>query len=183
MIDITIASKENLWDEENEVFIRLPDITITLEHSLISISKWEAKWHKPFLLKNEKTPEEIFDYIQCMMIKGCDIKDYTYMLSEKNMDDITNYINDTMTATVIPKRSGKGGQPNNEILTSERIYYYMTFFNIPVEFEKWHLSRLLTLIQVCDSKQEQKEPMTPGEIASRNAALNAKRRSQHGSMG
>lgn len=182
MISITLQSKEPLWDEEHERFIKIEPTVITLEHSLISVSKWESKHHKAFLASNDKSQEEILDYIKCMSIGKIQDENALYLLSEKNVDDITKYINDTMTATVIPKKSGNGGV-NSEILTSERIYYYMTFFNIPVEFERWHLNRLLTLIQVCNSKQEPEKKMTPGEIASRNAALNAKRRAQYESMG
>lgn len=152
--------------------------TLVLEHSLISISKWEAKWKKPFLAKNNKTDEEISDYIRCMSVKPVQDEKIFSALSKANIEDIQKYIADDMTATMVTDN----GKPSKEIMTSELIYYYMIANNIPVEFEKWHLNRLLTLIQVCGVKNNPKK-MKPREQAKRQRELNAARRRKYNSKG
>lgn len=181
MLQITIPSRLVGWDEKKEEFVYTKEQTLQLEHSLVSISKWESKWNKAFLGKKEKTNEEILDYVRCMTINknvGADI--YNYMTDE-NITDINKYINAPMTATCITRQNSN--KKNNDVVTSELIYFWMVSYNIPVEFEKWHLNRLLTLIEVCDVKNSPKKKMSGKEIASRNAALNAQRKARLGTRG
>jgi hypothetical protein len=180
MLYITVPGME-LWDEKKEEFVYLDETTIQLEHSLVSISKWESKWHKPFLLKNEKTDAEILDYIKCMTITQHVKPDVYFRLSKDNVDEIKKYIEDSMTATTFMEDgTSKGGR---EVVTSELIYYWMVALNIPSEYQKWHLNRLLTLIRVCNIKNAPPKKRGKREIMSRNAALNAARRKQYNTRG
>ena len=180
MLNITIPEQE-LYDEENNEFINLPEKTICLEHSLVSVSKWESKWKKPFLSKEPKTVEETIDYIKCMTItQNVDDKSYNY-LSKKNIEDINKYIDYSMTATTFyDTRKNTGRQEN---ITSELIYFWMISLNIPMECQKWHLNRLLTLIKICNIKNDSGKKMSRSEINSRNAALNAARRKKLNTRG
>ena len=154
-----------------------------MEHSLVSLSKWESRWHKPFLSsKNKtKTQEEILDYIRCMTLTQNVDPNVYYNLSRENCEKIQAYIDDPMTATTFNEINKP--KTNSEIITSELIYYWMIAYNVPVEFEKWHLNRLLTLIKVCSIKNAPPKKMSKREIMNRNAALNASRRKAHNSKG
>lgn len=181
MLEITIPATD-LWDDELEEFIPVKECTLLLEHSLISVSKWESKWHKAFMTKNNKTHEEIIDYVRCMTLtKNVDENVY-YALTDKNISQIQQYIDNPMSATIINKPS-KNGKTNNDVLTSEVIYYYMIAAQIPFECEKWHLNRLIKLIEVCGIKNEPPKKMSRGEILSRNRELNAKRKMQLNTTG
>ena len=141
MLQIKVPAIDG-WDERIEEFVSLPETTLVLEHSLISISKWESKWHKPFLGKDDKTPEQINDYIKCMTITS-NVKPEVYdHLSADNIKDVINYINDSMTATTIKDHSGK--KFSREIVTSELIYYWMVALNIPFECQKWQKERVFS---------------------------------------
>ena len=169
MLQITIPTMNDLWDERNQQFLSIKETTIQLEHSLLSISKWESKWNKSFINTKDKTEDELIDYIKCMTItKNVDPNIYVCLTAE-NIQEIVNYINAPMTATTIRDT----GKSNHEIVTSELIYYWMISLNIPVKFEKWHLNRLITLIRVCSIKNQPAKKMSRGEIMQRNAALNA----------
>ena len=180
MLQIKIPSTE-AWDENKEEFVQTShEQVLQLEHSLVSISKWEAKWCKPFLTKEDKTYEETLDYIKCMTITQ-NVKDETYnRLTKSNIDEINNYISESRTATTFS--DNKSGT-NREIITSELIYYWMISLNIPMECQKWHINRLLTLIRVCNVKNTSPKKMNKREIASRYASLNAARRKQFNSRG
>ena len=181
MLTITIPAGEIFNSETNE-FIFTKEQTLTLEHSLVSLSKWEAKWGKPFLGKESKTNEEMLDYIRCMTItQNVDPKIYSF-ITTKNIEEISKYIEAPMTATWFNEREGKG-KHNNEVITSEIIYYWMVSFNIPVEFQKWHLNRLLTLIKVCSIKNEPPKKMSKREILDRNKAINKARRASMNTSG
>lgn len=180
MLRITIPAQE-LWDSDKQEFIYTKEQVLQLEHSLVSVSKWEAKWCKTFLSKKEKTYEETVDYIKCMTItQNVDSDVYNY-LTEENMKEINNYISAPMTATWFSDE--RTGSANNEQVTSELIYYWMIALNVPFECQKWHLNRLLTLIRVCNIKNKPPKKMSKSEIMSRNAALNAARRKQLGTKG
>lgn len=170
------------WDESREEFISFKGQTLQLEHSLVSLSKWESKWCRSFLHKGPTTEDEIIDYIKCMTLtKGVNSDTYRFLTSE-NIDQIRDYINAPMTATTFSKDT-KGGKGGREIVTSELIYYWMIALNIPMECQKWHLNRLLTLIRVCNIKGQPPKKMSKREIMSRNAALNAARRKQYNTSG
>lgn len=180
MLKIAIPLKEEEWDGLNEIFIEPCYEILQLEHSLVSISKWESKWCKPFL-NQKKTTEETIDYIKCMTLTPKVDPDVYNHLSKKNIEEINNYIEAPMTATTFS--NDKNGGRNKEVITSEIIYYYMLAFNIPFECQKWHLNRLLTLIRVCSIKNNPGKKMSKREIMDRNAALNAARRKQFNSKG
>lgn len=179
MLQLEIPDRE-YFDESTSTFIQIKGQTILLEHSLISLSKWEAKWKKPFLSNEEKTYEETLDYVRCMTVtKNVDPNLY-FGLSRANIEAVNSYIEDPMTATTFSNR--KQGR-SREIVTSELIYYWMIALQIPSEYEKWHLNRLLTLIRVCNIKNEPPKKMGKGEILRRNRALNAARRAKAHSSG
>lgn len=179
MLQLTIPAKE-FFDEETSMFVTTKEQTLTFEHSLISVSKWEARWHIPFFKKEDKTEEEMVDYIRCMCVNH-NVESKTFLcLSPEQIRQISDYINDPMTATTFSNMQRKA---NREIITSEIIYYWMSTFNIPYECEKWHINRLLTLIQVCSIKNEPPKKMSKRDAMSRNAALNRARRAKHGSKG
>jgi len=180
MLQITIPAGER-WDEGKQEFIQVKGHTLQLEHSLISLSKWESKWCKAFLSNKDKTYEETMDYIKCMTITpNVDPDIYNYLTSD-NINQINEYIGAPMTATYFSEdKSRKAGR---EVVTAELIYYWMISLNIPFECQKWHLNRLLALIRVCNIKNQPPKKMSKREIMSRNAALNAARRSQMGTTG
>lgn len=179
MLTLTIEPVE-AYDESKEEFITSKGAVLLLEHSLVSLSKWESKWCKPFLARTEdKTFEETIDYISCMTItQNVDYNIY-HTVSDKNIRDVNNYIDQPMTATVIRKQIGG----SREIITAEIIYYWMIALSIPFECQKWHLNRLLTLINVCNIKNGPQKKMSPKEIMRRNADLNAARRKQLNTRG
>ena len=179
MLTLTIPSIEQ-WDEVNERFVWTKEYTLQLEHSLVSLSKWESKWHKPFLSKEERTSEESIDYIRCMTItQNVEPEAYKFITSE-NIKAVTDYIGEPMTATTF--RDEKKGV-NREIITAEVIYYCMVALQIPFECQKWHLNKLIALIKVCEVKNQPTKKMSKKETMSRNAALNAARRRSLNSKG
>lgn len=181
MLQLVVPLTPEYWDEEKEVFVEPKTTVLQLEHSLISLSKWEAKWCKAFLSKKEPTEEEILDYIKCMVITP-NVKPEVYdHLTKDNIDAIVKYINAPMTATTV--RDTNRSKINNEIVTSELIYHWMIELQIPFECQKWHLNRLITLIKVRVAKTTKSKPMSKAEIMRNNAALNAARRKQLNSKG
>ena len=183
MLKITVPACNQLWDEVNEQFISSPETVLELEHSLVSLSKWESKWCKPFINRNDKTAEEMIDYVRCMTLNSNKVNDVVYScLTEENIKEINEYIEAPMTATWFSKNSQTGSQSGEQI-TSELIYYWMIALNIPFECQKWHLNRLLTLVRVCNIKNQPDKKMSRRETLSRNAALNAARRKQLNTKG
>lgn len=180
MLQITIPGDE-LWDESRGIFIPVKEQTLQLEHSLVSISKWESRWCKAFFSTKEKTREETVDYIRCMTLTQ-NVKPEVYFgLTEKNFEDVERYIKAPMTATTF--HSPKDGMPSRDIVTSELIYQWMIALNIPFECQKWHINRLLTLIRVCEIKNSPQKKMSRGEIMRRNTALNEARRKKLNTKG
>lgn len=179
MLKIVIPGIE-LYDEEKEEFITTKPQTLLLEHSLVSLSKWESKWNKPFLTKDNKTYEETIDYIRCMTITQNVSEDTYRLLTSENIQQVNEYIELPMTATTF---SNQNKTPSKDVVTAEIIYYWMISLNIPFECQKWHLNRLLTLINVCNIKNQPPKKISRKEIMSRNAALNAARRKQLNTRG
>jgi len=181
MLQITVPATD-LWDEEIEEFVSVKEHTLRLEHSLVSISKWESKWHKAYLGKQEKTQEETVDYIRCMTLTQNVDPNVYKCLTQKNVDDILAYIADPMTSAKFPKDDyhikGNTDTPMNEI-----IYYWMISFNIPVEFEKWHLNHLMALIRICNMKNTPPKKVNGTAMARQRAALNQARRQRLHSKG
>lgn len=180
MLQIHVADKER-FDEEHEEFIYIKGQNIVLEHSLISLSKWESKWCKPFLGQEAKTNEEIIDYIRCMTLTQNVDPLVFYSLDPKTINEINEYINAPMTATWFSEESNKKG--SKEVVTSEVIYYWMIALNIPFQCEKWHLNRLLTLIKVCNEKNKPAKKMNKKALMERNRSLNEARKAALNSKG
>lgn len=175
--EIIVPASSEMFDERSNTFFSTKETTIVIEHSLLSISKWESKWHKPFLGKDQKTNEQVIDYIRCMTINKVDPNTF-YSLTQQNIADVTNYIDDPMTATWFKEDDTK--TPNREIVTSELIYYWMIAAGIPFECEKWHLNRLITLIRVFNEKNKpKKKGITSKDLASRRALNNARKKALH----
>lgn len=181
MLRIEIPVESERWDEELGEFIIPPGAIIDLEHSLVSVSKWESKWCKPFFSKAEKTSEEILDYISMMAITPDVQPEVWNGLTQQNVNDIRAYIDAPMTATTFGKETRPAN--NREVITSELIYYWMIALNIPPEYQHWHINRLLTLIRVCNIKNAPPKKQSKGDIMRRNAALNAERRARLNSKG
>ena len=181
MLSINIKSRE-LFDERTSEFITVKGGTLKLEHSLVSISKWESKWKIPFLSKEKKTNEQIDDYIRCMSVNGDPDPIIIASISSEDKNRIIDYIEEKQTATWFTNLDGKRNT-QSDIITSERIYYWMIVYQIPHEYEKWHLSRLLTLIEICNRKNSTPKKMSQAEIMARNRALNAERKAKLHSRG
>lgn len=187
MLEITIPASR-LFNEETEEFINIKEQSLRLEHSLVSLSKWESKYCRPFLTKDAKTTEETIDYIRCMTLtQNVDPNTY-YGIPNDIITQITNYIESPQTATTFAEdllKKNSGGSTKSEIITSEIVYYWMFTAGIPKECEKWHINRLLTLIRVFSVKndKDKNRKMSQQEIMASNRALNAKRRKALNSKG
>lgn len=180
MLIITVPARE-VYDEGSNEFYRIEKQKLQLEHSLVSLSKWESKWCKPFLSQQDKTQEEILDYIRCMTITQ-NVKPETYLcLTNANMQTIQAYINAPMTATTFSETENK--KFGREVITNELIYYWMTALGIPYSCEKWHLNRLITLIRVCNIKSQPPKKRNRRDTGNSYAALNAARRKQLNTKG
>lgn len=179
---------EEFFNEKDNEFINinLNETTLSLEHSLVSISKWEAKWHKSFLNTKDKTEEELRDYIRCMTItQNVNPLVYEY-LDKENLNKINNYIGDPSTATTFQDRHPEGASRKSEIITSELIYYWMVAYQIPFDpCQRWHLNRLLTLIKICSIKNDngKNSKMSKRSTLMSNRALNMQRRAALHSKG
>ena len=180
MLKIFVRGRE-LFDEKTQSFISAKDTTLQLEHSLISLSKWESKWHKPFLKNEQKTEEEVIDYIRCMTITQNVEPDVYYCLSEKYLLEVKNYMEDPMTATWF--REDKNPKSRQKTVTAELIYYWMFSLGIPLDWEKRHLNRLLTLIRVCNNENAPKKKMSKRDLYSQNASLNEARKRKWNTTG
>lgn len=175
MLTITVPETES-FDPVTETFFYTKEQKLTLEHSLLSIAKWESKWGKPFLNKRtKKTIEESRDYIRCMTITQNVDPNVYFALTNDNYREITEYMENPMTATWFSKENRP---PGTAVITAEVIYYYMAALQIPFSCEKWHFNRLMTLIKVCSDKNKTPKKMNQRQIMSQNAALNAARRAE-----
>jgi hypothetical protein len=180
MLEITIPAAD-LYDEARNEFIQTREQTLKLEHSLISISKWESKWKIPFLSNKNYTPEQSLDYIRCMTITQ-NVNPLVYLvIPAPVVEQVNSYLEDSMTATTL--KSPPGGKSNRRIVTSELIYYWMLTLGISIECEKWNLNRLLTLIGVCNAENAPKKKMSTSDSIARAMALSNSRKSQLHSRG
>lgn len=180
MLTLPIPRTE-LFDEGKKEFIHVEPTILALEHSLLSLAKWESKWNKPFLGAAEKTYGECLDYVRCMTLNET-VDPLVYKcLTKAHFDLVNAYIEAPMTATTIKERSGR--KNSREVITSELIYYWMTALNIPFSCETWHLNRLLMLIRVCDIKSSPQKKLSQKDVYSQNRTLNAERRKMLGTKG
>lgn len=176
-----IIDEEEIFNEADQTFTTIGGITVDLEHSLLSLSKWESIHQKPFLANNDKTGAEIFDYLKAMVVTPDVDPDVLTRCSQQTLNRIQQYIDSPQSATtfgIMPERRGPG-----ETITSELIYYWLVTFNIPFECEKWHINRLFALIRICNIKNSKPKKMSRNEIAQRNRELNAQRRAKLGTSG
>jgi hypothetical protein len=180
MLTIVVPGVE-MFDERSQEFTTRDDVVLELEHSLVSLSKWESIYEKPFLGNTEKTIDEVVEYIKAMTLTPEVPEEIFKKLSEGNITEINEYIDAKMTATWFSEMPG--APKSREVITSEVIYYWMIAFNIPFECERWHLNRLFTLIRVCSIKQGKPQKMSRSQIAAQNRELNAQRRAQFNTTG
>lgn len=190
MLKLTVAGEQS-WNPRTEEFEYTKPVELRLEHSLLSLAKWESKWHVPFLTSSgNMTREQQLDYIRCMTVtQGTDPAVYQ-KLTREQMTAINEYMDDPMTATWFAgepkpnepkdKRTArpKRRPPRGETTTAEVLYAQMFALGIPKECEKWHLNRLLTLIRVGQEMNAPQKKMTPGERMSQQRALNAQRKAK-----
>lgn len=182
MLQLVVEITPEDWNEHTEEFIPAKTVTLQLEHSLVSLKKWESKWKRSFLSSRQGlTIDETIDYIRCMTLTQ-NVKPEVYQrLSQKNINDVNEYIMDSMTATTF---SDKGKRGRNEIITAELIYYWMISLGIPIDpCQKWHLNQLITLIRVCSAKNAPASKTSKADLASQYAAMNAARRKQLNTKG
>ena len=181
MLILKIPARE-LYRDDLGIFVDVKDTELRLEHSLVSISKWESKWKKPFLVNDPpKTFEETIDYIRCMTIsQNIDPMVY-YALTKREIEIVNRYIDDPMTATTFSSRDGS--RPGRQKVTSELVYYWMVGYQIPFECQKWHFNRLMTLIRICEIKNAPEKKMSKSEILAQNRALNKARRAKLNTKG
>jgi len=180
MLTIVVLGDE-FFDNDTNEFMTVGDVVLELEHSLVSLSKWESIYEKPFLGKEKKSPGEIIGYIKAMILTPGIGPEVLNRLSADNLKAINDYIESKNSATtfgMMPEQSGRG-----ETITSELIYYWMVAFTIPFECENWHLNRLFSLIRICNIKNGKPKKMGRHELASRNRMLNEQRRAQLSSSG
>jgi hypothetical protein len=180
MLTITVLGQE-LYNEETGEFFTKDDVVLNLEHSLVSLSKWESIWEVPFLGKGERTPEQLFSYVECMCLHAVSSPDVFTSLSSDNLEAINKYLDSKQSATTISEVSKASS--NREIITSELIYYWMVNYNIPSEYQYWNLNRLFNLIRIAGVKNTKPKKMSRSEMAARNRELNAQRRQQMGTSG
>ena len=176
-----IVKGDEVYDETTQEFDTKGDVVLELEHSLVSLSKWESKHEKAFLGKDEKTREEVLDYILDMIVSENPPAGILDRLSADNYRAINEYVEAKMTATWFNEPPNQA--PQREVVTSELIYYWMISYTIPFECQYWHLSRLLTLIKVCNVKNAPAKKSSSSEIAARNRELNAQRRAKYKTNG
>lgn len=183
MLQIVVPESEN-WDEKTQTFHNSKRQVLQLEHSLISLAKWEALWGKAFLSGEARTSDETKSYIQCMTLtQNIDPSIYSFLTPE-NIQEVNTYISNPMTATkFFNEEKQKMGIVKGDAITSELIYYWMVSLNIPFECQKWHLNRLLTLIKVCNIKNQPAKKRSRAELMRRNSDLNAARRKQMNTSG
>jgi hypothetical protein len=181
MLRIIIEGDES-FNEETNTFETINDVVLDLEHSLISLSKWESKYQKPFLSSQQKSSEEIFGYLKAMVITPDVDPGVLYRCTQKDINKIQEYIDSSQSATTfgsMPERRGPG-----EVITSELIYYWIVSFNIPFDCQHWHLNRLFSLIRICNIKNSKGgKKLSRNDIAVRNRELNDKRRAELGTSG
>lgn len=178
---VIVAGKQEFFDDDKQEFIETEGMLLSLEHSLISLSKWESKFQKPFLSEGEKTTEEVLDYIRFMIVGDADPLVINELTNE-DLKRINAYIESPQSATTFGSMP-KSQSYRNETVTSELIYYWMVAYNIPFDCESWHLNRLLNLIKICNIKNGPQKKMSKAQIAQQYHDLNEKRKAELGTRG
>lgn len=179
MLLINVPSVD-LFDEATNQFVKFTGEALLLEHSLVSLSKWESFNEKPFLGKDTKTDEETLNYVRMMTFSPVRDPEVYNHLTSANLQEISNYINAKMTATWF---SDKPGENVASAVTAEIVYYWMIALLIPFECQYWHLNRLLTLIKVLNEKNSPPKPMSQFDAAAQQRELNESRKAQFKTQG
>lgn len=179
MLKLTIPKSEDFNERTSEFEIHT-EVVVELEHSLVSLSKWESKWEKPFLGEDEKSDEQTLDYIKFMCLDENLPEEVFSRFTTTMFERVRDYIQASMTATWFKEDKGR---PSREVITSEIIYYWMIQNNVPVEFQHWHLNRLITLLKVCSHKNKPPEKMNPRDAAAKQRALNEARKAKYNTSG
>lgn len=182
MLTIILPATES-YDEVLEQFVYSEEVVLELEHSLVSLSKWESKFRKPFLGKEKKTDEEVIFYIEAMTVSSNFSKEVYNRLTIKDVEEINAYISSTESATTFSDAHERRGPGRAEVITSELVYYWMTVYNIPFECQHWHLNRLFSLLRICNIKNSKEKKMSRSAAAAQQRSLNAQRRAQLGTSG
>lgn len=174
---IIIPATDDLWDEANNRFVSMKEHTLVIEHSLLSISKWEQKHEKAFITDGSSpmTVDELKDYIRCMTLNQVDDKVYDY-LPLSVIKEIEDYISKPMTATSFYDYGQNEGPTSRKKITCEEIYYKMISYGIPLEFEKRHINHLIALIRVFDIRGGNQKKMSQAEAAALQRRVNESRR-------
>lgn len=180
MLTILVSGVES-FDDKHQEFVVEGGTQLELEHSLVSLSKWESKHEKPFLGKDPKTSEEVLSYIKVMTLTPNVPGEIYAQLSQDNFNEINAYIESKQSATWFSE--APGAPASSEVITSELIYYWLTVFQIPFETERWNLNRLFNLIRICNIKSAKPKKMSRNEMAARQRELNAQRKAQLGTRG
>lgn len=178
MLELTVILEEG-FDEETEQFVALESQKVQFEHSLLTLSKWEGIWNKPFLGDGKKTNEEVVDYLRCMLVDPENVV-YLEFLTEQDVSQINDYINSKQSAAFFADDNKKPGPPNRKVITADLIYYWMVALTIPVQCETWHLNKLLTLIRITDLENKPKKNMSQKDTIAQHRSLNAQRRNGRG---
>lgn len=179
MLTLEVSPKE-FYDSSNESFVDIPGCTVELEHSLVAISKWESKTHKPFLTNTEKSNDEVLYYIECMIVSKHTDLNFIKYLSQREIEQIQNYIQDPCTATTVNNGDSK---PSRDVITSELIYYWLVAGQIPFECQYWHINRLFMLVNICGVKNQPPKKQNKKTTMARNKQLNDARRKAMGTTG
>lgn len=180
MLKFTVVMGEDLFDDELQEFVEQERFTLELEHSLVTLSKWEAVWEKPYMGSEKKTTEEVMGYVKAMCLTPDVPPEVFQKLNAEHFAAINKYVDSKMSATWFNEKPAPG---RKEIITSEIIYYWMISLNIPLECEHWHLNRLITLIKVCSQKNAPAKKMNKADMAAERHKLNAQRRAEHNTSG
>ena len=182
MLTVNVSGEE-FFDEDKAEFISTEVLTLKLEHSLVSLSKWESKFRKPFLGPVQKSSEEIYGYVEAMIISGDFSPEVYSQMSKENLDAISDYMASQQSATTFVEPPGQKARGRSEVITSELIYFWMVSYNVPFECETWHLNRLFALLRICNIKTSNEKKMSPNEVAAQQRTLNAQRRAELGTKG
>ena len=178
-----IISGDEFYNEETEEFTFSEPIVLELEHSLVSLSKWESKFERPFLSGGVRTIHDTLSYVEAMILTPNYPEDIVKQFKQEDLDKVNQYIGSNQTATTFGTMPEQTHKSKGETITAELIYYWMVAFSIPFECETWHLNRLFSLVRICNLKNSKPKKMSKSEIAARNRALNEKRRAELGTSG
>lgn len=170
--------KRELYDNTTGEFSYLPAVSLELEHSLLSISKWESRWKKSFLNTEKLEGEEFIDYIRCMTLKPVNAEVYL-RLTNRNLAAANAYISDPMSATTFTdKRTNKPVNKKKRV-TSEEIYSWLVRYQIPWEAQKWNFNRLMNLLRICEINNDPKSnKMSMKDTYADYKAINAANRAR-----